>query len=205
MGLTGGGLHYYGELNQHLPLKSINPAGGLFLRINYTAHHALRAHVFAGNISGDDAKSKNAFQNYRNHSFSSLLIDMGVQGEFNFFPYILGSDKKNERFSPYISSGLTIGIVPNNSQLLFPTFSFGTGFKNNLSKNLGWGLEWSFRRTFSDKLDNLQGIDYRKSGGYDFETYKQKAYYHNKDWYSFVNIFLHFRISNKNTECRAYD
>jgi uncharacterized protein DUF6089 len=71
----------------------------------------------------------------------------------------------------------------------------GIGFKYNYDKRIGVGIEWTFKRTFDDDWDfnNERTINNH-----------QTAFQYNKDWYSFVGLFLTYKF-DESFECPAYD
>jgi hypothetical protein len=69
---------------------------------------------------------------------------------------------------------------------------FGIGIKINVTKKITAGAEWSFRKSFNDRIDGLEN----PSGVY--------SVIHNNDWYSFAGIFITYKFFNFAAECPAY-
>jgi hypothetical protein len=113
VGFMGGISTYKGELNPTLlDSKFFSPAGGIFYRYNLNHFFSSKTAICVGQIFGDDAKSSDAFNKNRNLSFSSSILDISTQMEFNFLPYEIGNKKLP--FAPYIFIG--IGIFKFNPQ-----------------------------------------------------------------------------------------
>lgn len=182
-GLWGGTAHYFGDLAPSLDnyYQLFQPAFGVFNRININPRIAVKTSINAGRIRGNDAWSPNVFQQSRNLSFRSLIIEAGTQLEFNFFKYIL--DSRSNRFTPYVFIGIA-GFYHNPQAELngewydlqplgtevqqFPDYSgrdpyslfqvaipYGGGFKFNVSKGFNVALEIGYRGTYTDYLDDV--------------------------------------------------
>lgn len=178
-GVTGGALYYTGDLNKK-HFKFLNPAGGLIYRYNFFNRRlALRIHGLFGEISAEDAKSNSTFQQNRNLSFKSRIIEIGPMLEINFLPYRIG-DAKNEFFTPYLFFGLvytnfepraeingqwydlkTVGtegqMVNNGKGYSGSTMSFpvGVGVKWNFAGAWALNIEFGARVAFTDYLDDV--------------------------------------------------
>lgn len=200
LGVLIGGNYYQGELNQSIPFNSTNITGGLLIRYNFDSRYSARFSANIGNLSGSDTKSSSSYQNLRNKSFSTNLIDLTLQGEFNFFEFV--PEDESKRLTPYVTAGFTFFIannIPNPYQIAIP---FGLGFKYYINNKFSVGMEWAYRKTFTDYLDLTSG---QKSNASDVLN-KQIGYYHQKDWYSIASIFLAYKIkTHKNYPCPAYN
>ena len=71
--------------------------------------------------------------------------------------------------------------------------AFGAGFKYNLTVKLGAGFDWSFRKTFNDSFDGINNPG------------ENNMFFHNKDWYSLVQVFITYKIFDWREDCPAYD
>ena len=171
-----GGSHYFGDLNTNFRLSNPGLAGGLIARYNFDDRICLK---FSGNIaqvSADDADSNNQFERARNLSFRSLIYEGAAQLEFNFLPYVHGSN--DEYYTPYLFGGFSVTNFNPEAQLdgtwyeLRPlgtegqfrgeeyysvtgAFAFGGGFKIDLSYELSLNFEIAGRYLFSDYLDDV--------------------------------------------------
>ena len=184
VGILAGVSDYNGELNPGLlNFKFLHPAGGLMYRYNLNPHWALKGNAYYGIVSGADAQSTDPFQQNRNLSFKSGLLDVSGEFEFNFFPY----EPSNTRtiVTPYIFAGISLfkfnpkaefngtwyalqtlgtegqgnALVPDSkpeyslTQFAIP---FGGGMKISVKK-FSFGVELGVRRAYTDYLDDVSG------------------------------------------------
>lgn len=223
VGIFGGAGAYFGDMTETEWQKSINPAYGAFLRYNFNPRYALRLNVYNGNIGATglfDSKGINnqtAFQNIfigslsLPQTFEKNVLDVSIQFEFNYFKYIVGD--KTTPYSTYLFAGVgiqnysymeTIGVAGEfgygyvDYKEVTPMIPFGLGFKFNVSKRIGLGLETGFRKTFSDKLDDKDDpLSYVGSGGL---VVKYTDQYHNNDWTVYSGIHLVYKLFYGNKE-----
>lgn len=230
LGFLFGGDYYLGELN-HQHFNNTQAAFGVFYRRNHKNFRIAERYNFAyGTVSGEDSDSKIPYNVNRNLSFSSKIIELGYMVEIAFREYDVGALKKN-RSTPYIFGGLSYfymnpksngeklrgwktegqGVSTNeylNHQVSIP---FGLGLKANLSNRIAVGVEYGFRKTFTDFIDDVSGIypnreimeeavsknwsdvadpalDNLDNSGY------QRGNSKNKDWYSIFGVYLTFQL-----------
>lgn len=174
-----GSSFYYGDLNPKFNLENPGLALGVVARFNFNERICLK---FSGNgtrIGADDADSDNAFQQSRNLSFRSLVVDGTAQLEFNFLPYIHGS--KDEFYTPYLFGGFSVFYFNPKAELngdyieLRPlgtegqfrgeeyysvqgAATIGAGFKIDLNYRWSLNLECSVRRLYTDYFDDVSGV-----------------------------------------------
>ena len=184
VGVQGGVSFYLGDLNPGSVFKGVMPAGGLFYRYNFHEHWALRGNAIIGWVKAADADSDVPSQLDRNLSFSSVVMEFSLVGEFNFFRYAPGDMKRP--FTPYIYGGIALfkfnpkadldgtkyelqplgtegqgtTFYPDRKKYSLTTGSipFGLGVKANISKHFAVGLEWGMRYTFTDYLDDVSTV-----------------------------------------------
>lgn len=199
IGLFAGTSYYLGDINTSKQFNSPNYDIGIFYKKNYNARYSAKIIFNYTPISASDNTSKYIYQNIRSHNFSITIYELNLNGEFNFLPYSLGDDK--HPFAPYVTAGIG-GIYAQNSskpiQIILP---MGVGLKFNIGKKTGVGFEWGFRKTFTDYLDNLSGVDDQTIS----TGVKQYSYYHDNDWYSILGAFITYKIYGSGGECHAYD
>jgi hypothetical protein len=195
IGLFAGTAYYMGDINpnQHFYRPSIS-LGALY-RYNLNTRYALRINAYYANLSGSDLDFPKILHPDRPVSpamFNTSLLDLAFQIEYNFLPFTPNLVKW--AYTPYISTGvagaLIMGSDVDAGNLI--SFPFGAGLKVNLSSRMSAGAEWSFRKTFSDRIDGLEN----PSG--------TGSLLHNNDWYSFLGVFITFKFFNFATECPAY-
>jgi hypothetical protein len=185
IGIFLGGSNYSGDLVDKggvIYMNETHFARGVFARYNFTQRFSLKGSLYKGAISGSD---DNARENYskkysRNLSFESSLLDVSAQLEFNLLKFKSGHFK--HKYAPYIFLG--VGYLKFNPQALYNgkwvnlqplgtegqgialyndriyslsqiVVPFGFGWKQSITRNLNVGLEVSFRKTFTDYLDDV--------------------------------------------------
>lgn len=196
LGGIAGVSFYMGDINPSRLFYSPQPSGGILYRCNFDSRYSLRGSFFYGTLSANDMDFNNIYQQSRNHSFSSPVLDFAVQAEFNFLPYSVGNEKAKR--STYLLAGVSYAMLPGSqspSQFALP---LGFGYKINIVRNWAFGIEWSFRKTFSDDIDGLGGKEFISN------SYKQTAFANNNDWYSFCGVFLTYMIFSQELKCAAY-
>jgi len=171
-----GGVHYFGDLNTSVNLSSPGGMAGLVARYNFDDRISLK---FGGNfsqVSADDAKSENVFEQARNLNFKSDVMEATAQFEFNFLPYNHGT--RDEYFAPYIFAGISVvnfnpittldgtehelRTLGTEGQFLGEeyfsiagAFAFGGGLKIDVSYEWSINVEISGRYLSTDYLDDV--------------------------------------------------
>ena len=171
--------NYFGDLNTRFDVSHPGPAGGLIARYNFNNRLCLRFGANYENVGADDANSKNSFENRRNLSFNSHIIEGVAQFEFNFLPYEHGS--RDKFFTPYAFAGFSVfhfnprakyngkwvALQPLGTEGQFKNdeysitnlgLVYGVGMK--LDNNADWSLnfELSSRYLFTDYLDDVSTV-----------------------------------------------
>jgi hypothetical protein len=188
-GLFLGGGSYVGDINPDKQFYKPRPSAGLLLRFNINKRFAFRINSTYVMLSGDTKDFPDDVLPYRPiASFSTNLLDFSSQLEFNFLPYITGAEKWLS--STYVAGGIgyTLNLSGNKN---FMTVPFGIGCKTNITDRLSAGLEWSYRKTFNDKIDNL-------------ESPLGKSILHNNDWYSTYGLFITYKFVKFAADCPVY-
>ncbi|NRB47826.1 MAG: outer membrane beta-barrel protein [Saprospiraceae bacterium] len=171
--------YYFGDLNTSYNLSKPQFAAGMIARYNFNNRLALKFSGNYGYILADDADSKNIYERARNLSFESPIIDASAQFEFNFLPYVHGSQE--EYFTPYLFAGLSAFYFNPQAELngelyelralgtegqfkgeeyftVQGALNFGIGLKLDLSYEWSLNFELSVRQTFTDYLDDVSTI-----------------------------------------------
>ncbi len=201
-------MYYLGDINHSTQFYSTEFATGGFARHNLNKRWAVRLSFSVGKLSARDKDFNREYQRVRNAQFSTSLIDALAQVEFNFLPYRFGVVKQfTYSYTPYLALGLGGAVIKESRKTYNFIIPMSIGFKFVLSKKIELGLEWSFRKTFSDDVDNFSGREYdilemKSSESY---KYRQKAVFYSKDWYSFANVFITYKIFQSGGRCKAYD
>lgn len=173
--------NYYGDLKTNLSFAEPRAAGGLIFRYNFDERISLKSSVNYARIHAEDADSDNTYEFNRGLSFFSDIFEVTNQLEFNFFPYIHGSDDEN--WTPYLFGGVTALTFSPKTQLdpdgpVYDLRQYGTegqGIGEEYGKwtwaiaygvGVKWDInyEWSLnaeiglRTTRSDYLDDVSGF-----------------------------------------------
>ncbi|MDD2634659.1 MAG: DUF6089 family protein [Bacteroidales bacterium] len=208
-GLSGGGSYYMGDINlaKHFYQTKLNLGG--FLKYHINGRYDIKVAAFYTNLAAADEDFNNLFQIQRDHSFETSLIELSAQFEVNFLPYQIGDVRRNS-YTPYLQTGLALYIANSTQDIVNFAIPIGFGFKKNIKPQLVLGVEWAFRRTFSDYLDSLSGEDLRNYET-DYGTpideanrHKQMGFRYNKDWYSIAVVSLSYTFKIGGLGCPAY-
>jgi len=179
LGGMAGTMFYFGDLNTQVSLRSPGPCLGALGRYNFNRRTAMRFGLNAGYLYADDANSRNVYEQARNLSFRSPVIEGQALLEFNFLPFKHGG--KENFFSPYLVGG--IGVFYFNPQAEYEgdwvalqplgtegqlrgeeyakvSASLAYGFGMKFSLNYRWTLfaELMARATFTDYLDDVSTV-----------------------------------------------
>jgi len=198
VGVFTGTSFYNGDFNPDIPFKNPGIAAGALMRIHFNSRHILKTSFNYGQLSG---QAGDEFVPTSIPNFQANVYELNTQFEFNFLPY---NDILNEQknFTPYISGGIGISFIPTQA-LYTPCVPVAVGVKYTLKRRLTIGLEYSYRLTFSDRIDNIYN-------GYDNDpqfintSLQNKSVFHNNDLYAFAGLFVTWRIYNRGFVCPAY-
>lgn len=109
-GITAGVAHYFGDLNTRASINRPKPAVGVFYRKQFNNYLALRVSAHYAQLGYSDIYSKNKYQNTRNLSFNSDIMEFAVHGDFNFFKFVPGDPEYS--FTPFVTIG--VGVFSYN-------------------------------------------------------------------------------------------
>jgi len=209
VGVFVGAGTYFGDMTKIDFQKSINPAYGGFVRFNFNPRYALRFNVINGTIGAQgeyDYQPQNPNPNDLSWNFKKNVLDISLNFEWNYLKYIVGD--KETHWSTFIFGGVGMqtfkySIAGIDGSEIAPTIPFGLGVKYNLSKRWGIGIEGGLRKSFSDKLDNLD--DPLSSVNADKIQIKYTDQLHNNDWTSYMGIHLVYKLiyGNQDWELRT--
>jgi len=171
-----GGVYYFGDLNTQVSLRLPGPTVGVLGRYNFNRRTAMRYGFNFSYLLAHDRFSRNVYERARNLSFVSPVVEGQALLEFNFLPFVHGSD--DNLFSPYILGGFSVfyfnprgryegewvNLQPlgTEGQLRGEEYAkvsaalvYGGGLKLSLSYR--WTLfgELMARTTFTDYLDDV--------------------------------------------------
>ena len=177
IGVAGGLANYNGDLLDKLyPKKLTNGHIGLIGYYEISDRFLLRGAYNFARVNGDDALSEKAELRARNLRFESKISEFSVGGEYHLFSLY------EKKYTPYVFAGVglfhfdpythdTTGILyhlrplgtegqytnsgKESYQLLQPVIPFGGGVKFAITENLRIGVEFGFRKMFTDYLDDV--------------------------------------------------
>lgn len=179
-GITAGGAHYFGDLNNRASFSRPKPAVGIFFRKQFGNYISARLSGHFAQLGYSDVHSKNEFQRLRNLSFNTNVYEVALQGDFNFFKFIPADP--SYAFTPYVTLGIGVfsydpyAYLDGNKQFLRPlgtegqtidykgrkpysttalVVPFGAGLKYNLTEKVNLSFEVAHRFTFTDYLDDV--------------------------------------------------
>jgi hypothetical protein len=223
VGITGGAGTYAGDMTKVDLGKSINPAIGAFARYNFNPRYGIRLGLMDGNIGATGEYESNPWE------FSKNVLDLSLVFEFNFFRFIVGN--KETPYSTYLFGGLGMQMFKYNydeallspvvinwsdysarglssGTVMAPTIPFGIGMKVNLSKKVALGIEGSFRKSLSDKVDDLDDplyhkyVDTANPNGLPVSYIDEQ---HNNDWTMYLCFNLVWKLNLSKLDCPVND
>jgi hypothetical protein len=179
-GVLFGATNYSGDVVEKWARISETRLGfGAFVRYFFRKNWALRGHVLAGSITGDDSQADNVDIRNRQLRFSTNLLEIGAIGEWH--PW--GKDRFSsigdyKRFySPYISIGAAFtftdarteyyGLPEDRDRFLradlpepglrktFILAPVAIGIRADINEGMALGFEAGVRPVFSDDLDGV--------------------------------------------------
>lgn len=182
-GIMTGLTYYMGDINPTKHFYNAGPMVGAVYRYNFNGTYALRVNGSFGKISAYDKDSDNVYQQERARSFKSDILNVSTSIEYNFYPFWAPKKSWSNPIVPFVSLG--VGFVKTNI-VTSATVPMTIGLKWLAGGGLTIGLESSFIKTFSDKIDNLPDpINTGKS-----------SFFINNDWISYTGIVLTYRFSS---------
>jgi len=167
-GVFVGASNYEGDLSDvAFSIKEFHPAVGGIFRINPDKFFSLKASVYFGAISGSDHNSIYPYLRDRNLSFRSNIYEASLQAEINVLGYKIRD--KVFRFNPQaLYQNRWVALQPLGTEgqnipqyadraydLTQVALPLGIGVKYKTFKNVHLSLEFGFRKTFTDYLDDV--------------------------------------------------
>ena len=198
IGVIGGASFYLGDINQEKIFYSPGYNFGAIYRYNFDKRTSLRFKALYVKLSGSDNDFDNVIIGRNPNTFSTSFINGASQLEYNFFSYYPGDIKY--KWSPYVFAGFGYSFILSSSSSSATAIAaknhfeipIGLGAKINFGKRLSGGMEWTFNKTFSDRVDGVV-----PPAG---ETFLFK-----NDWYNFVGLFITYKFFKFAVDCPAYN
>jgi len=176
LNLSAGVSNYNGDLqDKGFTFSQSNFAGGIGASYDLSNHLSLRTGIVFASLSANDKYGRNAM---RNLNFASRLTEVNAGVDYYITP--LGSHS----LTPYIFAGIALyhfnpytrdtsgtkyylktlstegeGFISgkNNYNLTQIAIPFGAGVKLSLSDNVAVGIEFGYRKLFTDYIDDVSG------------------------------------------------
>lgn len=192
VGISG----YLGDVNKSNMYKMPRVAAGGIFRYNLNSRFSFKGNLYYVNLAGDSKNIESVFPYDVQHKFSSHLIDLGAQAEFNFLHFGDGPKyKKYKRITPYMVAGLGAQMTYTGGKAIFGlVLPLGAGVKFKLKERLNLGFEFTMRKSFSDRIDGFSD-----PYGYSHGVAK------NTDWYSLAMFTVTYEFSKRCVKCHYID
>jgi len=142
--------------------------GGVMYRMNFNPYQTVRFNLGYNHIQFDDRYAKEDYRRMRQLHGTNSVFSADLLFEYNFLPV---NDEQQSMLSPYIFGGvsgiymnaskpeLTINSATNvevtyaQDKAFTMALPFGVGLKYKFNYNWALSGEFTFRPTFSDKVD----------------------------------------------------
>ena len=240
----------WNQFESSFDFYNVNIMWGNMARYKFNPRWVLNTSFCLTKLEGFDSY----FNNPRNLSFYSDIKEFSMVVEFNFLDYQTGSKQhriapyifvglagfhfnpKTDIINPISQIEESIELQPLNTEgqgmpgynkpysrysLAIP---FGLGCKFSLSEYISIGLQWGFRKTFTDYIDDISTkyVDHgtmiewagelgAAAADRTHELEGREGYYNqhnlsrgnekNKDWYNFFGITITTKLSNGKGKC----
>ncbi len=156
IGAFGGGSTYLGDANPNQIISDIETVLGAIGRYNINYRSSIKVNVFRGAISGSvEAGNPDLPGLDADRTFTTSYYDLGVNYEYNFFPYTRENEPNASPVTPYVFVGA--GITSAN-EIMF-NIPFGLGVKYLLTERINVGAELGMRKLFSDTSEGIPALD----------------------------------------------
>lgn len=199
LGVRLGGIAYMGDANYQNLVKNMGLSAGIVGRYNLNPYMSVKCDLAMGKISGDTRTTNNTFPQGQEVDFERTIYDVGVQFEYNFWPYGSGmSYNLSRRFTPYILGGMGLTFAPEPAEdVTAAHFSVGVGVKYKFAPRWNVGLEWAFRFTTTDRLDVTSADGLQLDDPYLIKG----GMFKNKDSYSMLGLTVTYDLWPRCNNC----
>lgn len=193
VGPTLGIAGYLGDVNKSNMWKHPGLAGGAMLRYVANSRWAFKGNLTYARLSGSTRDSNIKWPEGYGAEFKSNIYDLSGSAEFNFFHFGAGPRYKNyKRLSPYmvLGLGMVLSTTGKGNTGICMTLPMGVGLKYKIKERLNVGFEFTMRKDFGDKVDNVSDPYGIKHG-----------FAKNTDWHSFALFTVTYEFSKRCTKC----
>ena len=176
--VRAGYANYQGDLKAHsISLKQGRFLGSIGARYDLSEHLAARTYISFTGLRADDSKGTTTMQR-RNLSFRTKLLDWEVGAQYNFFslndqwwtpyvylgigvfhfkPYTLDTSGTKYYLKPLSTEGEGFAAGVKEYKLTQLSIPFGFGAEYALNEDMRVGIEFGYRKIFTDYLDDVSG------------------------------------------------
>ena len=187
LGISG----YLGDTNDGNLYKHPGITGGAVFRYIGNSRWAIKANLIYARVSGDTENISSQFPLDHDFKFSANLYDLSVHGEFNFLSYGIGPQyKKYKRWTPYLLVGIGAVMSSSGATNVSLVTPLGLGVKFKLKERLNLGFEFTMRKEYGDKIDNITDLYGIKH-----------SFAKNTDWYSIAMFTITYEFSKRCSKC----
>ncbi len=168
-GISAGVAHYFGDLNTTGKINRPKLAIGGFFRKQINNYIGFRISGHYALLGYSDRYSSNEYQQRRNLSFNTSILELAVQGDFNFFKFI--PTDPDHIFTPYVSIGVGIfsydpyTYLDGQKYFLRPLHTEGQTFyqgrKTYGSMAVCFPISFGVKYALNDKVNVFGEIGYR--------------------------------------------
>ena len=192
LGVSG----YLGDLNNSNMYKHPGIVGGGIFRYIANSRWTVKGNLLYAGLKGDSNDVQNKFPHDQHYSFSSSVVDLGGQLEFNFFHFGSGPRyKKYKRITPYLTVGVSMTLAFANGKTgVAMNLPMGVGVKYKLKERLNLGFEFTMRKCFGDNVDGLSDLYGVKH-----------SFAKSTDWYSVAMFTVSYEFSKRCVKCHYVD
>ena len=192
-GLSG----YLGDYSQSNPF--VRPGFRISLSGSYILDSRWSFRTMAGvsSISGTSNGIGGGLPPDAPTGFRSILGDLTLRAEFNFFAYGEGETfKRLSRWTPYIAAGAGVVVAsPQGASVnVAPLMPLALGVKFRLRPRLNLSGEFSMAKSFTDGLDGKSDL-YGIAG----------CWLKNTDWVSTLTIGITYEFGERCLACHYFD
>jgi hypothetical protein len=178
IGVGAGSTYYKGDLQPTFRIWNPSVATNLFVRHNFSKVFSIKGNVSFGSVRGNDKKSGNNLNIYRDLKFNNTLWDYYGQLEYNFQNFRTHNGRYENNWTPYLFGGLgnyqylkrdftSRGSVSVTKKIAGPDpiLPFGIGYKKLLNGKWNFGVEFSTRILLRKKnADMFDGFGFSSDG-----------------------------------------
>ncbi len=180
-----GALNYSGDLIRGFQVSNAKLGLTGVYRLNFSNAVSTRLSLTYGGLQGSDQRPIDAFGRQRDFSFDANILEFSSAFEYYFLDFKGKHAQVN--WSPYVFGGFALFRIygrdfrERNYSSIQPSIPFGLGFKYLINRDFALSLEYGARKTFFDRLDDLEDGDPNVK---DFQFGNPN----DQDWYHFVGI-----------------